>query len=372
MAYRHEHEGSAHGCVDLTDLYLTIAPHVPILPAARRKSAMAADDRGATPPPLGPKDVAALALLLLLGAWLLLLRRRTPSPPPFATPLPAPPRLEPAPGWPRLRRVAARTRLRAAAALDSEPRGVLEAGQLVLVLAEHRELGAGRVRARVCRLSDDDDGGLGWLSVVAEGGEPILLPLPPAEAASAWRWRGLTLAERPSARRDAVAAFRRAWAAASEGTPEDDRAPTTSAKLRHDAEQLEWLVSRGDIDALGGAAAADALRATERQLFAAGSAREAAADADVAHIQPPTLAALRGWYRAPLHVASSDAVAGGALGRTVDWAHVLDSYRATAPASCVVVDNFLSGEALDSLVHYCRASTIFDDFMYKGGCASAY
>jgi hypothetical protein len=32
-----------------------------------------------------------------------------------------------------------------------------------------------------------------------------------------------------------------------------------------------------------------------------------------------------------------------------------------------VVDDILSTAALDSLVHYCRYSTVFDDFLYKGG-----
>ena len=32
-----------------------------------------------------------------------------------------------------------------------------------------------------------------------------------------------------------------------------------------------------------------------------------------------------------------------------------------------VVDDFLSTPALETLVHYCRASTVWTDFLYKGG-----
>jgi hypothetical protein len=260
-------------------------------------------------------DLAATvtAVLLLLGAVWWLHRaaaaqyssRLDPSTPPaFKRPLPA------------IHRTVVRTQLRVAAALDSETRGVLEPDQLVVVLEEQSL--RGRKRARVGRLSEGCNEDLGWLSTKTAQGDHILLPLPPAEAAAAWRWRGLTLAERPTAHDDAVAAFRQAWAAHE---AEVDRAPTTSAKLRHDAEQLEWLVSHGVVSEAG-AAAARTLRETDRQLFADGRAR--GKGSEVAPIPAATLAALRGWYRAPVYVAPSARVPSGALGSSVDWVRVLD------------------------------------------------
>ncbi len=261
---------------------------------------------------------------------------------------------------PAISRIVMRTQLRASALLDSETRGVLEPDQLVLVL-EERQIAASRARARVGRLSEHSADGLGWLTTATEQGDLILAPLAPAEAAAAWRWRGLTLAERPSAHDDAVAAFRQAWAASE---TELDRRPTTSAKLRHDAEQLEWLVRHGAVTETG-AAVANTLRETERQLFVGGRAR--VEGGEVVLIPTATLAGLSGWYRAPVYVAPSDRVPGGALDMSTDWVRVLDQYRVTAPASCVVLDQFLSPAALDSLVRYCRDSTVFDDFLYKGG-----
>lgn len=305
-----------------------------------------------------PAACAATAVLLLLGAaaWLLLLHGRhngdrITSPRPTLDSLPV------------IRRTVVRTQLRAAALLESEKRGVLEADQLVLVL-EERQIAPGRVRARVGRLSlsaKDSAECLGWLSTATERGDNILVPLSPAEAAAAWRWRGLTLAERPPSHDDAVAAFHRAWAA---NEAEIDRAPTTSAKLRHDAEQLEWLVRHGAVSEEG-AAVAHTLRETERQLFVGGRAR--GDGGEVMRIPTVTLAALDGWYRARLYTAPSDRIPGGALHVSTDWVRVLKQYRATAPTSYVVVDDILSSVALDSLVRYCRDSTVFDDFLYKGG-----
>ena len=265
-----------------------------------------------------PSCAAATVALVLLGAatWLLLQRHHMPRDRHAATG----PALATTPTLPVIRRTTVRTQLRAAAALDSESRGVLEAGQLVLVLEECQPITAGRTRARVGRVSEKcDNNDLGWLSTETAEGKPILAPLLPAEATAAWRWRGLTLAEHLSTHDDAVLAFRQAWKIRE---AELDLAPTTSAKLRHDAEQLDWLVRQGKV-ATAGATAAHVLRETERQLFvhgqeAIGKGRE------VALIPPSTLSSLRGWYRASAHVAPGDRVGGGALRDSIDWVQVLN------------------------------------------------
>ena len=43
------------------------------------------------------------------------------------------------------------------------------------------------------------------------------------------------------------------------------------------------------------------------------------------------------------------------------------STKSIACAVRQVVDDFLSTPALERLVHYCRASTVWTDFLYKGG-----
>ena len=70
---------------------------------------------------------------------------------------------------------------------------MLEAGQLVVML-QQRTLptpGTDVVRQRLCvgrlREAGEQCQALGWLSRHAGGGETILTPLPPAEAADAWQ-----------------------------------------------------------------------------------------------------------------------------------------------------------------------------------------
>ena len=336
-------------------------------------------DAEAAAQPAAALVLTTLATLLLTALWWLWLRRASSggSDPPFSTPLRPPPLplgtlATPSPPPTRhIYRCAVRTQLREGAGLGSAERGVLDAGQLAVGLEETLEPpdSSGRRRVRVARLSEALEGdaapGIGWLSAAAAGGEPILVPLPPVEAAAAWRWRALRLMRDTgggvAARRDAVAAFGRVFAASSSSPACVADALTTSAKLRHDADQLEWLetavwsngAARSSV-----AAAVAALRATERSLFSDGQVEENG----VALMTAATVAALRGWSTAPIHVAPSDAIPGGALG-TADWSQALARYRETAPG-VVIVDDFLCAEALRSLVHYCRASTIFGDFMY--------
>ena len=96
----------------------------------------------------------------------------------------APPPLPPA--WPVASSLSGMTVWRQPA-LDSAPTGVLEAGQLVVMLQERTipTPGTAEGRQRLCvgrlREAGEQCQALGWLSRHASGGETILAPLPPAD-----------------------------------------------------------------------------------------------------------------------------------------------------------------------------------------------
>jgi hypothetical protein len=75
-------------------------------------------------------------------------------------------------------------------------------------------------------------------------------------------------------------------------------------------------------------------------------------------------------YNRLLHVADAPALAAGPFGA---WspAAIEDKYRAASP-ELVVVDDFLSAEALASLRRYCLDSTVWFDFSHRDGYLAAF
>jgi tetratricopeptide (TPR) repeat protein len=133
---------------------------------------------------------------------------------------------------------------------------------------------------------------------------------------------------------------------------------TTSSKLTHDIEQLDYLMARG----IGGEQAAAARQALQQVLmlmepeFAAGRVMLLP---QAKQIAMPYYNRLTNFYNAP-------ALPGGALNQDQDWAAIEAAYFANAPGM-TFMDNFLKPEALESLRRFCLESTIWFDTLYGGG-----
>ena len=135
---------------------------------------------------------------------------------------------------------------------------------------------------------------------------------------------------------------------------------TVHSKLAHDAEQIEWLVSRGYVgeDWL---ARADEYRRVHQQLFSQDKG------ALIGRSFTPEIATRLGaWYNKPIHLVDSPAFAQGALG--LGWSHeeVQAQYFASEPG-VTWIDGLLRPEAIQQLRDFCMGSTIWSDFKYSGG-----
>jgi tetratricopeptide (TPR) repeat protein len=165
------------------------------------------------------------------------------------------------------------------------------------------------------------------------------------------------LAEAGDVYRKAHRIFRDPAAAATTGLATFDT--TTRAKLRHDAEQLDWLVASGrHVDTLA------PIAAMTRTALAG---LPAAAD-DGELVPAPTSG---DWYNRCHYLQPADRIPGGALGSGVDAAIVEADYHQRAPG-ITWIDDFLAPEALASLRRFCLSSTIWYDCDHPNGYLGAY
>ena len=142
----------------------------------------------------------------------------------------------------------------------------------------------------------------------------------------------------------------------------DTYATTSRAKLVHDIEQLEYLAARG----WRPDAAAD-LIARYRGVLAAIKPRAAASE--VVRLTDEERARLGPTYNRLLNVADAPALPGGPFG---GWRpdRIEAAYLAARP-EFVLIDDFLSAEALASLRRYCLESTVWFNFSHHGGYMAA-
>ena len=136
---------------------------------------------------------------------------------------------------------------------------------------------------------------------------------------------------------------------------------TTRAKLRHDREQLRWLLDQD----IGKTTLPPVLEACEKLL---GEIPDNAADGDLVPIVHPRAHA---WYNRCHHLEEGPRQAGGALGPALDARAVEADYRSRGPG-VTWIDDFLSGEALAALRRFCMNSTIWYDCDHPNGYLGAY
>ena len=138
--------------------------------------------------------------------------------------------------------------------------------------------------------------------------------------------------------------------------------PVAPFKLQHDAEQIRWLCGEGQIDESFGKLA----EAYERILAAL------PADAppeEMIALEAPDWRRIAAAYNRPLHLPVAPASAGAAVNPGLDAAAIESTYRESAP-NLVVVDDFLTPDALERLWRFCLDATVW--YQVKRGYLGAY
>ena len=138
--------------------------------------------------------------------------------------------------------------------------------------------------------------------------------------------------------------------------------PVAPFKLQHDAEQIRRLCNAGRIDASFGRVAE-----SYEKILAALPA-DARPEAPVA-LQATDWRRIAAAYNRPLHLPEAPAAADAAVNPDLDAAAIESAYRESAP-NLVVVDDFLSRDALERLWQFCLDATVW--YQVKQGYLGAY
>jgi tetratricopeptide (TPR) repeat protein len=140
-------------------------------------------------------------------------------------------------------------------------------------------------------------------------------------------------------------------------------APASDAKLRHDAEQIDYLIERGIL------AADYAVHAqTYRRLADAGVGKRAATD--FYRLPLPERRRVAKVYNRLVHLAPAPRLDKPAVNPTLDRAEIETDYHATKP-EITYFDNFLTEEALRKIRAFCLESTIWFTH-YQNGYVGAF
>lgn len=147
--------------------------------------------------------------------------------------------------------------------------------------------------------------------------------------------------------------------------PGDELATRTSAgKLRHDIEQIDYLLAQGAI----GPEYRDIAAAYRAALAAL---PPPAAGTHIVELPPIWRERLARTYNRLWHRHDAPALAGGALNPALDRAAVEADYARHRPG-ITYVDDFLRPEALAGLRRFCLDSTLWFQFKYANGYLGAY
>ena len=152
------------------------------------------------------------------------------------------------------------------------------------------------------------------------------------------------------------------------GTSPPDSDPTftmtSRSKLRHDMEQLEYLMARSAVSRDYGAVVA-AYRQVLEALSGAFERQHTAV------IPPELLASVSSAYNRMVNFYNAGELPGPAVNPELDCARIEAEYSRSGPG-IVHVDDFLTPEALRELRRFCLESTIWFDFHHVGGYLGAY
>ena len=147
--------------------------------------------------------------------------------------------------------------------------------------------------------------------------------------------------------------------------PGDEFAARTSAgKLRHDIEQIEYLLARGAIGAEYG-------RVLAEYRAVAAALPTPAAGTHIVDLPAPLRDRMAGTYNRLWHKYEPRALAGGALNPSLDRSAIEADYIRNQPG-ITHVDAFLRPEALAELRRFCLESTVWFQFKYANGYLGAY
>ena len=138
--------------------------------------------------------------------------------------------------------------------------------------------------------------------------------------------------------------------------------PVAPFKLQHDAEQIRRLCGAGRIDESFGKLA-DAYEKILAALPADAPPEEPVA------LEGPDWRRIAAAYNRPLHLPEAPAAAGAAVNPGLDAAAIEGAYRESAP-NLVVVDDFLTPDALERLWRFCLDATVW--YQVKRGYLGAY
>jgi len=139
---------------------------------------------------------------------------------------------------------------------------------------------------------------------------------------------------------------------------------TSKAKLRHDIEQLEYLLARGIVPS----GCHDIVSSYRAALAALPGDLPAGQLVDFPGGLSGRMAEV---YNRAVHFHDAPELAGPALNPELDRAAIESAYRRQAPGM-VHLDGLLTREALAGLRRFCLESTIWFDFQYAAGYLGAY
>ena len=138
--------------------------------------------------------------------------------------------------------------------------------------------------------------------------------------------------------------------------------PVAPFKLQHDAEQIRRLCQSGALDGSFGRIAA----ACEQVLAALPA--DAPPEVPIA-LDPAAWRRIAPAYNRPLHLPEAPALARGAVNPGLDAGAIEQTWHERAP-NLVVVDDFLSEDALERLWRFCLDATVW--YQVKRGYLGAY
>lgn len=142
---------------------------------------------------------------------------------------------------------------------------------------------------------------------------------------------------------------------------EDETLEVPTFRFKHDLDQMRALANKQKLDA-NGIACLDAFKAVSREADPTAQTISVAKGSE--HFEP-----LSFFYQNRVHLEPGAIIEGGALNPALDGAALTAKYQSKDP-QFLVIDDFLSAEALQALRDYCTYSTIWHQDRPSGYLAS--